>query len=238
METHADLFAPIHLSAAGRPLLHDGEIELKTVDMVRIETDKRICVAITSTFILTNMRILIQYASKATTTSNIHLRMITNVEDCATMLRPSKRLRFHFQDGRKLEFKFLSGYADKDSTFDLVSKSLQRKAWAEIEKAAASNKRLEDEVKIFSAHSAGVSGLIRRQEREHHSMDTVSRAALTDLDSLMNHAKDVVGIIERYAAMRFSKNDDQSDTTSEIGTLRQYHLCSVCLSACVNYDCA
>jgi hypothetical protein len=219
MDTHGDLFSSMAMSAAGRPQLEDGELELQCTDKVRIETDKRICVIETSTLTVTNMRLILQFQRAGVSTlSHIHLKLISHVEDCAGRFRSSMRLRFHFHDGRKLEFKFYDG--GKESTLGFVSKTIQRQSWKEIEERNAQNhssQKEADEPKSFSARSAGVSGLIRRQEKEHQNLDAVTRVALTDLDALMNHAKDVVGIIEKYAAVRFNKSDDQSDTTSEIG---------------------
>ena len=222
MDTHGDLFAPMQLSTAGRPQFHEDEIELKTTENIRIETDQRKCVIERCTLILTNMRVLVRYEIKsAFVVAFIHLKLVERVEDCASMFRPSKRIRFHYIDGRKLEFKFLSSGKEKNLNF--VDKCLQRKAWVAAEEADARKKAQTYEggsqTNSFSARSAGVSGLIRRQEQEHQTMDTLTKAALTDLDALMSHAKDVVGIIEKYAAVRFNKSDDQSETSSEIGTL-------------------
>lgn len=217
MDTHSDLFSAVTLSAGGRPQLEEGELELKCTDKVRIETDRRICVIESSTLIVTNMRLILQFQfSGLSKVSHIHLKLVSRVEDCATMFRSSMRLRLHFHDGRKLEFKFFAG--GKEATLDFISKMLLRQAWIEIEARDTKPGQNDKESQLsFSSRSAGVSGLLRRQEKEHQNLDAVTRVALTDLDALMNHAKEVVGIIEKYAAVRFNKSDDQSDTTSEIG---------------------
>jgi hypothetical protein len=210
-----DLFSHISLTPAGRPLLREGEIEKVWVDDVIIQTDQRKDIFPKSSVLVTNVHIMVilseqnQRGAKA-----LHIKNITNIEDCATMFRSSKRIRIFASDGHVLELKFLSG--KKEIAMDMIQKSLERKAWEDIGTPPASTKPVESQ---FSVRAAGVSGLIRRQERDHDTADAVAKEALTDLDALMRRAKDLIGVIDRYTAVRFNKSDDQSDTSSELGPL-------------------
>jgi hypothetical protein len=214
MGEHLNLFLVIGLSPGGRPLLSDGEVEIQWIDDVKIQTDTRedIFPCAVASILLTNMNLMVLLPQQPLRVCAwaLHYKQIVKIEDCATTFRSSKRIRFHTQDGRKLEMKFLAG--KKDSTMDIIQKSLHRKSWEQYEVT-----QTKSEEPQFSVRSAGISGLIRRQEREHQSIDAVKREALTDLDALMSRAKEVVAVIDRYAHMRFDKPDDQSDTSSEIG---------------------
>lgn len=218
MGDYLNLFHIIGLSPGGRPLLTEGEVEIQWIDEVNIQTDHREDIFPTkiATILLTNMNIIVVLPQQTLRVCawSLHIKNITKIEDCATTFRSSKRIRFYMQDGRKLEIKFVSG--KKEVAIDILQKSLQRKSWEQIS-TSSSSPQMKSEESQFSVQSAGISGLIRRQEREHQSLDAVKREALSDLDALMSRAKEVVAVIDRYAHMRFDKSDDQSDTSSEIG---------------------
>jgi hypothetical protein len=208
-----NLFVVIGLSPAGRPLLAEGEVEIQWIDDVNIQTNRRenIFPSQVTSILLTNMNIIVLLPQQTLRVCawTFKLQQIERIEDCASAFRSSKRIRIHVKDGRQIEIKFLSG--KKETAMEIVHRALQRKSW---EQQTAPPKAEEVQ---FSVKSAGISGLIRRQEREHQSNDAVKREALTDLDTLMSRAKEVVGVIERYAHVRFDKVDDRSDTSSEIG---------------------
>jgi hypothetical protein len=220
MGDYLNLFAVIGLSQAGRPLLTEGEVEIQWIDDVNIQTDKRenIFPSQVASILLTNMNIMVLLPQQTLRVCawTFQLKDVERIEDCASTFRSSKRIRIHVKDGRKMEIKFLAG--KKETAIEILHRSLQRKSW---EQQTAQPK--SEEVQ-FSVKTAGISGLIRRQEREHQSIDAVKREALTDLDTLMSRAKEVVGVIERYAHVRFDKADDRSDTSSEIGLSSSLHL--------------
>lgn len=217
MSDHLNLFLVIGLSPGGRPLLSEGEVEIQWIDDVSIQTDTREDLFPTSvtSILLTNMNLMVLLPQQTLRVCAwaLHYKNISKIEDCATTFHSSKRIRFSFHDGRKLEMKFYSG--KKTSTIEIIQKSIHRKSWEQYEMIETGNMMTNESQ--FSVRSAGISGLLRRQEREHQSIDAVKREALTDLDTLMSRAKEVVSVIDRYAHMRFDKADDQSDTSSEIG---------------------
>lgn len=209
-----DLFQVVELSPGGRPILKEEEVEIKWVDDVNIQTAARVDIfpSKTASIILTNMHIMVLLPPQSTRICawTLQLKKILSIEDCASAFRSSKRIRCHIDDGRKIEIKFLAGH--KESSLEIIQKSLVRKSWERLPPQLPKPNESQ-----FTVKSAGISGLIRRQEREHQSIDNVAREALTDLDALMNRAKEVVAVIQRYASVRFEKSDDQSDTSSEIG---------------------
>mmetsp|Transcript_19962 Transcript_19962/g.28686 ORF Transcript_19962/g.28686 Transcript_19962/m.28686 type:complete len:388 (+) Transcript_19962:41-1204(+) len=205
-------FNKLELTPAGRPKYKDGEVEIKCVENVRVETDSRCEVLDIGSLLLTNIHIVIIRSQQSRMEAwGLELMRVVIVEDCASFFVPSKRIRIHIENGNKLEFKFLSG--QKETTIELIRKTLERKAWTDI---CSPPKPVVTEA-AFSVESAGVSGLMRRQEREHQSVDAVTREALTDLNVLMTRAREVVKVIEKYSAVRFDKSDAQSETSSEMG---------------------
>lgn len=212
-----NLFIIIDLTPGGRPLLKENEVEIKWIDDINIQSENKedIFPSKIITIILTNINIIILLPLHVHRVCawSLPLKDVQSIEDCSTTFKISKRIKINMKDNRKILLKFLNGH--KESTIELINKSLQRKSWEQQSTQSIQLTKVEDTQ--FSVKSAGISGLIRRQEREHQSIDAVRREALTDLDALMNRAKDVVAVIDRYAHGRFDKPDDQSDTSSEMG---------------------
>lgn len=165
------------------------EVELKYVDSIHIQTESHDDLFHNASLVLTNMRMLVLPAQLSVASEKkygraLHLRCLAEIQDCSTFLRTSKRLRLTLTNSFKIEVRFNS--EKKDLTHDLLTKSFQRKAWESILVAPIlSNKRVEAEIPTFSVRSAGVSGLIRKQEQERQAVNSIARDALSDLDSLM-----------------------------------------------------
>lgn len=229
MSDFLNLFIIIDLTPGGRPLLKENEVEIKWIDDANIQSSSSssshshkedIFPSKLVTIILTNMNIIILLPLQIHRVCAwaLPLKDILKIEDCATSFRSSKRIKCYMKDERILEIKFLT--ENKDSMIELINKTLQRKSWEQTSSSLSSLSKVEETQ--FSVKSAGISGLIRRQEKEHQTLDAVTREAFTDLDALMNRAKDVVAVIDRYAHGRFDKPDDQSDTSSEMGKYYYY----------------
>lgn len=235
MGDYLNLFEIIGLTPGGRPILIDDEVEIQWIDEVNIQTEHKedIFSSKIMSILLTNMKIIILFPQHTLRVCawTLHYKNISHIKDCATTFHSSKRIRFSFHnDERKVEIKFLS--ERKEIMMDIIQRSLQKKSWEQIVSLSSTstlnqiqqNAPPGNDVPQFTVQSAGISGLIRRQEREHQSLDNVKREALSDLDTLMSRAKEVVAVIDRYAHMRFDKADDQSDTSSEIGIIiLSYH---------------
>jgi ESCRT-II complex subunit VPS36 len=101
-------------------------------------------------------------------------------------------------------------HSDKDVFLTLVQKQLTKKSWEEAKKLVVVEP-------IFSTSNAGVGGLLRRQEREMSSADHITKEALMDLDSLMRSAKEVIGVVQRYATYAQERSEDNvSETSTEM----------------------
>ena len=73
----------------------------------------------------------------------------------------------------------------------------------------------------FSVSNAGVGGIIRRQEKNMEALDSVSKTALSDLNSLMQQAKEVITLIRRFASHSSEdpRDEDQDDVDSAMYVL-------------------
>ena len=111
------------------------------------------------------------------------MKSVSSIEDCAKFITSSTRLRVSFHNKKipDIAIKFEGG--GKENFLLLAQKTLLKKSWEEIDKSKETS---EAENKItFSSSNAGVSGIIRRQEKQLSSIDNVTKSASVDLDALM-----------------------------------------------------
>lgn len=197
-----EYFSPVHLTAAKRPVLLDEEVEIKVVDEVGVVAlvNNNVSGELlpSSTALLTNIRLII-VATRQQTAWGINLSEVRHGEDCSGMLTRSTRVRivFHLKKptvAKDIALKFHG--AGKEDFIEIFHKTLAKRSWEKI----AAKPVLAVEEKGFSVSNAGVSGLIRKQERNMENVDALTKTALTDLDALMNQARDAIAVVQRYAA--------------------------------------
>jgi ESCRT-II complex subunit VPS36 len=194
-------FQIAELTLSGRPKLNEGEIELKFIENVLFQNNKKENIFPNCSLFLSNINLYAVVPSSQGTQHSgcaLHLKHIDNVQDCASLFRHSRRIRILLNEGKIIEVKF-THYEDKDSTLELLLKALERKVWIEVTVFK------KQEEPTFSVSQAGISGLMRRQDREMKSVDNIAKAALNDMNSLISSAREVVAVIERYAAIRNSQ---------------------------------
>ncbi|RYH28513.1 hypothetical protein EON65_11915 [archaeon] len=214
-----EYFCPVHLTTARRPVLLDEEVEIKVVDEVGVValvnnqvTDELLP---TSTALLTNIRLIIVTTNpkqqNATISAwGINLSEVRHGEDCSGMLRRSTRVRivFHLKKPTTKDIALKFHGAGKEDFIEVFHRTLAKRSWEKI----AAKPVLAAKEKGFSVSNAGVSGLIRKQERNMENVDALTKTALTDLDALMNQARDAIAVVQRYAAYVVErKNADAVD---------------------------
>jgi hypothetical protein len=230
-------FTPVPLSVSGKPVLAEGEVEVKSEPSTQVFLQKDCAIVKelypVGTTVLTNFRLIIILKSESTSGSGLvgwglHLSSVRVMEDCAAgLFKRSTRMRILFNNdapGQPVEIgiKFILGIPIKEEFILHANRTLARKSW---ELTVAQKK--EAQPQQFSTANAGVSGLLRRQEKEMKSIDSLSKEALTDLDALMKSARDVVTVVQRYAAHaaeKYAERDEdgeRSETSTEIGEVNQ-----------------
>jgi ESCRT-II complex subunit VPS36 len=234
-----EFFQSSDLTNAGRPILVEEEVEIKLSSEVDVWTGtkgsgKEADLFVDALFVMTNYRFIIIITNKGAKTSftgrEIWLREIVNVKDCASFLKRSKRIQLLFYTPKNLNIdiglRFNQG--NKEDFIELFQRTLEKKSWIAYDKKLA-EKNAPKPVEQFSVTNAGVGGLIRRQEKTMQSVDNITKDALSDMDMLVKKAREVVDIVQRYAAYRQEESNERaleesavlSETSSQIAEINE-----------------
>lgn len=226
------ILSPAPLSSAGRPILHEEESELKSFDDVAIhrKTENNIDeVCSQGILIVTNLRLikLVEMQSRILGWE-ILLRNIIGFSRVETMFVASKRINLSIKNNGKeflIQLKFNKG--GKEDFLEILQRAITRKSWEAIEQA----KKLltpppppSSETKSLA--NVGIGGIIARQNTSMQNADNLARSALTDLESLAQKAREVVSVVQRYAAVmqearQAAADEGLSETSSQIGEVSE-----------------
>ena len=124
-------------------------------------------------------------------------------------------LRFTSSSERFLKLKFKNGETD-DVIRDMKS-ALKKQSWKFLEKKKEKNK-IDKTEPVFRPGRGGIREIIRRQQQEQARAKKVASSAFKDLDSLMQNAKKVVQIAEKYAAKMKAESERGDGTGNEKDT--------------------
>lgn len=87
----------------------------------------------------------------------------------------------------------------RDEFLSLLESTMKREAWVRETVAEIMGRRVAGERRDVTA-SAGVAGILRRQEANRKATSQIATEAFSDLQSLMQKAKEVVAVVERYSS--------------------------------------
>lgn len=87
----------------------------------------------------------------------------------------------------------------RDEFFTHLESALSRQAWIK-ETAAEVIGRRDSEGRGGATSNAGIAGILRRQEANRKATAEIATEAFSDLKSLIDKAKEVVAVVERYSA--------------------------------------
>lgn len=229
------------LSASGRPTLRvPHEVELCSARNVTLLDSSNEIVLDNAELFVTNIRIYLIAGSLTKKCVACELKHIDSVADCAGFLKRSKRLTVHLKEQladsafrlpsseSTISLKFWD--EGKESCLDAIQRSLSKRSWEGIPSPSGDQKSpgtLLDAVGLTATTSsvanagderalkAGIGGIMRRQEKERAAVDGIAKEALGDMDALMQRAREVVAIVQRYAAYSASESDP-TETASEV----------------------
>lgn len=231
-----DYFVRITLTASHRPIPLEEEVDIRNIDQVSVhlQNDKIVCGDLFNSgkLILTNFRIIIVVSTtngKQMEGWAINLKEVSHLDDCSTLFSRSKRLKINFKQRKISQDVGIKFHADNKMEFlDIFSKVHSKKSWEKVVQKTIvrgsttssfpqSPQTLQEE--NFSANNAGIGGIIRRQEKNLQSVDLLAKSAMADLDTLIDQARDVVAVVNRYASYlqenrRLKDNEDDSSETS------------------------
>jgi ESCRT-II complex subunit VPS36 len=206
------------------------EVELKSENNVSttVQLNKKVTEELFAAgcIILTNFRVMVVLSSTGVANKisyigwGIHLKNVAVVEDCAKYLRFSTRFRLLFHSSTS-EIGFRFEKDGKDEFLATMQKALDKKSWEDrppplsgsMSVVSGEGQEKVDET-VFSSSNAGVAGIIRRQERSMQSVDSLTKSALTDLDALMNRAKEAIAVVQRYAVIASNSEGEKYDDAS------------------------
>eukprot|EP01038_Epipyxis_sp_PR26KG_P006777 gene6777-9283_t len=232
-----ELFSSAPITSAGRPLYIDEEVEIKSEENVSIwlQSNKQILNKLfePSLIILTNIRLIVINCSNAKDLQAapaygwcIYLQTISVVEDCKKFLSKSTRFRILFENNQieiGLKFEHNQSTKSKDEFLENFQKVVMKKSWLKIGKTDINSIGLKsggsvEDVNKFSASNVGVSGIIKRQENKLNNIDNLQKSALTDLDALIEKAREAIVVIQRYASYATENIDNRDENVSETTT--------------------
>ena len=134
-------------------------------------------------------------------------------------IRKSHKVVTHFTAPAFIKLKCEGG--GEGRLLGHIQAQMEAKPWAR--KAEAAGAVAEEKVAVFSTHSAGIGGLIRRQERGQRKTKQLAEQAFSDLGALMSEASKMVSLIERYteAQKREAKEDGDGKDAEQFDSLLQ-----------------
>lgn len=215
-----DLFHSAPLSSSGRPIFLDDEVEIKFISNISIfqevtESTKQEIYPSSTLLSLTNIRLIIlaESSMKKYIGWCINLKDIESIiEGKSTFFSQSSRIAILLKSHKHFGIKFHD--KNRDEFCEIIRKTLAKKSWEQINKKKEEIKPIEQK---FSVSNAGVSGIIRRQEKALTSVDNLTKSALTDLDTLIDRAREAIDVVQRYAAyMQDQKKEQENfETTTQ-----------------------
>jgi len=89
-----------------------------------------------------------------------------------------------------------------------LATALERRAWVQVEEPASAVA-----AQSMGTAGAGVSGLLRRQQRKQQRLAQLGDQAFSDLGGLIGRAKEVVAVLERYTASHPDEESSEKETS-------------------------
>lgn len=226
------ILAPAPLSAAGRPILQDEESELKTFEDVALHrktVGNNTEVVIQGLLIITNFRLikLVENQAHSILGWEIHLRNVSSFSRVESMFVASKRINLNLivnDNEFHVQLKFNKG--GKDDFIEVLQRALTRRSWEAIQQAKPSASPTPPTSETASLSNVGIGGILARQSNAMQNADNLTRAALTDLESLAQKAREVVNVVQRYASFmqetrQAADEEGLSETSSQIGEVTE-----------------
>jgi ESCRT-II complex subunit VPS36 len=217
---------------AGRPILQDEESELKTFEDVafhRKTVGNNTEVVIQGLLIITNFRLikLVENQAHSILGWEIHLRNVSSFSRVESMFVASKRINLNLIVNDKeyhVQLKFNKG--GKDDFIEVLQRALTRRSWEAIQQAKPAASPTPPPFETASLSNVGIGGILARQSNAMQSADNLTRAALTDLESLAQKAREVVNVVQRYASFmqetrQAADEEGLSETSSQIGEVTE-----------------
>jgi len=209
------------LKAEGTPLYLTNEVVWKQCSNVTLyQNDDKLEKYRKGLGIVSNYRVMwIDRSRKEAKFWN--LGDVSHVEkESAGWFQGSEKMVLRFTKGKSfLKIKF--GNGELDEVLRDTKSALKKKSWKLLEKKKDSKKpgNLGEDA-VFRPGAGGIREIIRRQQQEQARAKKVASSAFKDLDSLMQNAKKVVQIAEKYAAKMKAQSESDEDAAQFTSLVR------------------
>ncbi|KDO18871.1 hypothetical protein SPRG_15699 [Saprolegnia parasitica CBS 223.65] len=212
------VFSPLPLSETGRPVLWPSEVEVYSQSHVSLYDQHVKTQYVHGRCVVTTHRLL--WLSDDTGTNLfMPLAAVDRLGKEAGFITRSSKIKIdytHENASKLLKLSFKAG--GRDEFFVPLETSLCRRAWADTKSVSAlADRRLQ--TRQFDPMQAGIGGIMQRRQEEQKQTSELTTQSFSDLNALMDKAKDMVGLIERYVAT--ANSSAAAETTTDETTQMQ-----------------
>uniref|UniRef100_K3WPY1 Vacuolar protein-sorting-associated protein 36 n=1 Tax=Globisporangium ultimum (strain ATCC 200006 / CBS 805.95 / DAOM BR144) TaxID=431595 RepID=K3WPY1_GLOUD len=218
-----DLLQPLPLTSAGRPALFGNEVEIYSEENISLYDHANKTPFQRGRCSITTHRLFYLDETKNPPLAMfLPLEWVTKLSKEAGFLARSAKVRIDVATPSPpyvtafLKLSFKDG--GRDDFYNPLEASLKRKAWKDTQPSHLADRRLQK--RQFTAADAGIAGILRRQQAAQKETSDLAASAFSDLTNLMEKARDMVGLIERYVDTIkttedvVTTNDDGSEKSS------------------------
>ncbi|TYZ59771.1 hypothetical protein PybrP1_007654 [[Pythium] brassicae (nom. inval.)] len=216
-----DLLQPLPLTAAGRPALFGSEVEIYSEENISLyDFSNKTPFQRGRCSITTHRLFYLDETKNPPRALFLPLEWIAKISKEAGFLARSAKLRVDIMTttapvvSAYIKLSFKDG--GRDDFFSPLEATLKRRAWKDTQPSHLTDRRLQK--RQFNAADAGIAGILRRQEAAQKETAELAATAFSDLKNLMDKARDMVALIERYKdTMKAAEAADDTDADADAG---------------------
>ncbi|ETV93182.1 hypothetical protein, variant [Aphanomyces invadans] len=210
-----DVFTELPLTETGRPVLWPSEVEVYSESHVSLYDGNVKSIYTQGRCVITTHRLLWLCEAKCTHIF-MSLSTIDRYSKESGFLSRSAKIRIDYTLNGEHKFVKLSfKTGGRDEFFSPFEAAMARKAWADTKAPSALADRRLQQTRQFDAAAAGIGGIMQRRQEEQKQTSELTAQSFSDLNALMDKAKDMVAIIERYVATSKSTTASSSPDSSD-----------------------
>ncbi|KAF0753252.1 hypothetical protein AaE_005773 [Aphanomyces astaci] len=206
-----EVFSELPLTDTGRPELWPSEVEVYSESHVSLYDGNVKSVYSRGRCVITTHRLLWLSEAKRT-----HIYMCLSAIDRLSKVQTESGFLSRSS-------KIRVDYLWQTSESNPFEAAMARKAWADTKAPSALADRRLQQTRQFDASAAGIGGIMQRRQDEQKHTSELTTQSFSDLHALMDKAKDMVGLIERYVATSnaaTSADADAAPSTDDVSEMQ------------------
>eukprot|EP00761_Pharyngomonas_kirbyi_P005820 gb/GECH01005826.1/.p1 GENE.gb/GECH01005826.1/~~gb/GECH01005826.1/.p1 ORF type:complete len:402 (+),score=111.59 gb/GECH01005826.1/:1-1206(+) len=200
----------VKVSSSGRPLIGKDEIECILQNTIAIYLGDKVSKHEGGTLTLTTHRLL--YNDSKVGCMCIHLSRIASISKKPGFLSfSSPKITIHLKKSSNY-YKLSFRDGGMEPFYKELEKQLKKKNW---EYTAQKQQKPKHEKREFSATHTGIGGIMRRVNEEDNQQQKALAEAFQDMSSLMDNARELVSMAEKFAEKEKSRNKSGETSKEE-----------------------